>query len=72
MSDTQELLFLVARDFVQLSTLQQVNIGLKLKLVTVEATMWEPKKVADTVFAKAYQQRLIPQLVQEMRIRLYE
>lgn len=72
MNDTQELLFLVARDFVQLSTLQQVNIGLKLKLVTVEATLWEPAKVAETIFSKAYQQKCIPALVQEMRTRLYE
>jgi hypothetical protein len=73
MNSINEILFLVARDFVQLKPLQQINIGIKLELVGVEvATYLDHTVIAETIFTKAYQKNKIPELVKEMRNYLYE
>jgi len=64
---------MVARDFVQLTSFEQKNIGMKLGLVHVSiVTDKDKEKVAQTIFSKAYKSKKIPELVKEMRQYLYE
>lgn len=73
LNDTHEMLFLVARDFVQLTPIEQVSIGMKLGLVGVEIAMEVNKDmIAESIFSKAYYHKRIPDLVKEMRPYLYE
>ncbi len=69
----QHILYMVARDFVQLSFHEQKQIGMKLGLVHVSIIMnTDVESVTQTIFAKAYQNKKIPELVKEMRQYLYE
>lgn len=68
-----EILFLVARDFVQLTPLQQINIGLKLELCGVEiAATLPPESIDEMIFKTAYEKGKIPDMMKEMRQFLYE
>lgn len=73
LSDTSEMLFLVARDFVQLTSWQQKQVGIKSGVVGVGIlTNQDEDAVADIVFSMAYKQKKIPELVKQMRPYLYE
>lgn len=72
LNNTTEILFLVARDFVQLTPLQQVNVGMKLELCGVDAAMLPPEDIGVMIFKSAYKKGKIPSLLREMRHYLYE
>lgn len=73
MLNVHDMLFLVARDFVQLSSLQQRNIGVKLGLAGICVfSHASDDHVQDMVFSLAYKNKKIPELVKLMRPYLYE
>jgi hypothetical protein len=72
LNNTQEILFLVARDFVQLTPLQQINIGIRLEVCGVDAAMLAHEKLPEMIFKMAYERGKIRELVTEMRQYLYE
>jgi len=73
LNDTTEMLFLVARDFVQLTFWQQKQVGIKAGVVGVGIlTNKDEDAVADLIFSLAYKQKKIPELVKQMRPYLYE
>lgn len=72
LNNTQEILFLVARDFVQLTPLQQINVGIRLQICGVDAAMLPVHTIGETIFKAAYTRGKIPELVREMRQYLYE
>ena len=72
LNNPYEILFLVARDFVQLTTLQQINIGIRLKICGVDAAMLPVDQISEVIFKTAYERGKIPELVKEMRQHLYE
>ena len=71
-NNTHEILFLVARDFVQLTPLQQINIGIKLQLCGVDAAMLPVDNIGEVIFKAAYDKKKLPEMVREMRPYLYE
>lgn len=71
-NNIHEILFLVARDFVQLSPLQQINVGIRLKLCGVEVTLLPHGDISERIFKAAYEKNKIPEMVKEMRQFLYE
>lgn len=72
LNNTHELLFLVAKDFIQLSPLQQVNIGIRLKLCGVEISMLKPEDISAFIFKAAYDNQKMTHLIKEIRPLLYE
>lgn len=73
MLNAHDMLFLVARDFVQLNSLQQRNIGIKLGLAGVGIfANSSDDEVAHMVFSLAYKNKKISELVRLMRPYLYE
>lgn len=73
LNDTQEMLFLVARDFVQLTSLQQRQISLKMGLCGVGILANTNDDIAaEIIFCEAFKQKKIAELVKQMRPYLYE
>lgn len=72
MNSPYELLFLVARDFVQLTPLQQINVGIRLEVCGVDAGMLPVETIGEVIFKADYQKHKIPDLIKEMRQYLYE
>lgn len=72
LKNLNEILFAVARDFVELTPLQQINVGIRLKVCGAEAALMSTEQVGEYVFRLAYQNGKIPALVREMKTYLYE
>ncbi len=63
-----EILFLVAEEFVELSDQQKFAIGIKLGLVTVGAALYSPKHLEEMVFSMAYKKNKIAELVKQIQM----
>lgn len=72
LNNSHELLFLVARDFIKLDALQQINIGIKLDVCGIDAALLPVEEISEVVFKAAYERNKIPALIKEMRYYLYE
>lgn len=72
LNSAHEILFLVARDFVQLTPIQKMNIAIRLHLCGVEIATLPADDMGQMIFKMAYQRGKIPDLVKEMRPLLYE
>lgn len=71
-NNMHEILFLVARDFVQLTPLQQINVGIRLQVCGVDAALLPTDTIGEVIFKTAYEKGKIPEMVKEMRQYLYE
>ncbi len=65
-SDSNEILFLVAKKFIELNHMQKLNIGLKLKLIDFGGFCLTEKAVEEMVFKNAYKNNMIAKLVAEI------
>lgn len=73
LNDTQEMLFLVARDFVQLTSIQQRKIAINMGLCSVGILAnTNDDASAEIIFCAAFKQKKIAELVKQMRPFLYE
>jgi hypothetical protein len=71
-NNIHEILFLIAQDFVRLTPLQQVNVGIRLEICGVDAAVLPTDEIGLVIFKAAYEKGKIPGLVKEMRQYLYE
>lgn len=73
MQNTYEILYLIASDFAQLTSVQQKNVGIRLGLVQINIIANQDEEiVAQTIFSKAYKDNKMPELLKEMRKYIYE
>lgn len=72
-SGRDEILFLIARDFAQLTSIEQKNVGIKLGVVTIGIIGNQDHEiVAQTIFSEAFRRKKMPELVKAMKPYLYE
>lgn len=72
LNNIHEILFMVAQDFVKLTPLQQINVGIRIEVCGAEAGALPIEEIGETIFKSAYNQNKIQALVKEMRQYLYE
>ncbi len=62
-----EFLFKVANEFISLTDRQKLDIGLRLKLVGVAATLYAPHYLEEKIFVDAYKNNMLVKLVAEIQ-----
>lgn len=65
--DSHELLFLVASEFVELSTTQKLKIGFKLGLIDYGGYFVSSNTAEEMIFTNAFKHNKIYRLVAEMQ-----
>lgn len=66
MNPNHELLFLIADEFLQLTDLQQLNVGVRLGLIDFGGFCRTPQVIQETVFRNAYKRNMLAKLVVEI------
>lgn len=67
MNDSHKILFLVATQWVELTHLQKLNIGVRLKLIDFGGFCRTEKAIEEIVFANAYTRNRLAQLAAEIQ-----
>lgn len=65
-TDTHEMLFLIAVEFVNLTDKQKLEIGMKLGLVDLNAYCYPSQALSEIIFTNAYKKNKIYKLIQEI------
>ncbi len=62
-----ELLFLVAKDLVELGLKEKLNIGLRLKILNISGFLMSEKVIEETIFIHVCKNGMLPKLVKEIQ-----
>ncbi len=66
MNASHEMLFLVAKEYLELTYLQRFNIGIRLNLVQFGGICRTEKAVDEMIFTNAYKHNMLSLLVKEI------